>query len=117
MLTIRRAQITAFEEALLTRWMLHHVARHFPALAPAPATISACLTRARAYGFAKPADLCRFVDLCCALGEHFERDPAFPWAAQLLHTREIADASERLDLLAGAARAQLRAAAVASRAA
>jgi hypothetical protein len=110
MLTIRTAHMTAFENGMLARWVVEHVQRHFPDLGLAPDMIAASLARGRSYGFQKPADLCRFVDLRCALGEHFDRDPRLPWAARLLNAPEIADPTERMDLLAAAARAQLRAA-------
>ena len=115
MLVIRQAQLRALEESQFQGWLIEHVRQFFPEWCARQATlgpvIAAGLARARGHGFTEAADLCRFVDLGCAFGEHFDEDVRLPWASELLHAREIIDATRRMDLLSAAARAQLSTAA------
>jgi hypothetical protein len=116
MLVIRREQMQTLEAAQFTAWVTQHVQRFFPEscakLGPA-ATAQAVadgLARAREYGFSEPADACRFVDMVFALGPEFDRDPALPWAAELLAADDVTDPTERMDLLTLATKNHLRAA-------
>lgn len=111
MLVIRQAQLHALEESRFQAWMIEHVQQFFPECCAQPATlapvIAAGLARARGYGFTEAADLCRFIDLGCTFGDHFDEDARLPWAAELLNAPDITDATRRMDLLSAAARAQL----------
>ncbi|MFT3857480.1 MAG: hypothetical protein QM742_08290 [Aquabacterium sp.] len=115
MLVIRNPQMRAFEEAAFAEWLMRHLHRHFPqqcqAMGPARLQqhVEASLERARSFGFDRPADLCRFVDLTMTFGADFAHDAALPWAAELLSAADIPDPGTRMDLLVAAAARHLNA--------
>ena len=44
-------------------------------------------TRALHYDFRSEKDVCKYLNLMFTFGRDFDRDPAFPWAAELLNTK------------------------------
>ena len=67
------------------------------------AFIAKGMRTARGYGFVTAEDICQYIDLMCALGPDFDRDPAISWARDLLTDPGIAEPAVRMDLLVDAA--------------
>jgi hypothetical protein len=105
MLTIRREQIQVFHDAVLQRWLVDHLAFHFPSLAGQEASLATlAIERARRWNFQAAAHVAQVANLLALLGPDFESDPRHAWAASVLASN--ADAEARITrLLEGAERA------------
>ena len=102
MLTIRPEQIAVFSEAEVQKfedWTLAHLKRFFPkecaesGEARIRRRIRDGTNRAATYGITSKRDVCKFIDLIMMLGPHFESDPRFPWAMEILE-RAVDSASK-----------------------
>jgi hypothetical protein len=60
--------------------------------------VRAAMDRAKSRKLVEDYDLCRFVDLTFLLGEDFEADERFPWAARTLDDDGLT-AAEKMDRL------------------
>ncbi|WIG98645.1 hypothetical protein [Myxococcus sp. SDU36] len=92
-LVIRQVQheaFTAAAEGTFVRRIEDRLRRFWPhtceTLGPAGLTarVTLGLERARAHGASRTADLERYLNLMFLLGEHFDTDPALPWARAYL---------------------------------
>jgi hypothetical protein len=55
------------------------------------------IPRAKKYGLMSEQQVMRFVDATFLLGEHFENEPGYEWAAEILHNENLgADEKSRL---------------------
>ena len=101
MLVIRAAQMAALEQA---RWdafvdtACAYASAHWPHEPEPRARVERALARGRGHGLVAEFDLLRWVGLDLALGADFERDPARPWAAEVLGARAYAP-GPKVDLL------------------
>ena len=120
MVMIRRAQMTAFQDAALRdfeRRMVLHLSQTFPAVceplgdAGVRESIQYGMQRAGSYGIAAERDVCKYIDLMFVFGRDFDKDPSLPWAAGILHDDDLGDASKRMEALSDAGLAHLHAAA------
>ena len=62
------------------------------------ARLHAASDRAKLYGLTTEQEVMRFADTGFACGEHFDRDPALPWAREILQN-PAAPAAERASRL------------------
>jgi hypothetical protein len=98
-----RAFDQAVQENLECR-LVTHVERMFPAefarlgKRAVEQRVRAALDRAKGRKLVEDYDLCRFVDLTFLLGEGFEADERFPWAARTLDDDGLT-AAEKMDRL------------------
>jgi hypothetical protein len=103
-----RAFDQAVQENLECR-LVTHVERTFPGefaklgKRAVEQRVQAALDRAKGRKLVEDYDLCRFVDLTFLLGEGFEADERFPWAARTLDDDGLTAAAkmDRLCRLAG----------------
>jgi hypothetical protein len=95
--TIRQGHVLAFarrDSQNFEDWMTAHVQRVFPQAATAmPDTalrqlIRTGIDRAAASGIKSKRDVCKYIDLMLLLGDSFESDDRFPWAAKILGRQE-----------------------------
>lgn len=106
MLAISRAQVDALAVHARKHFedrVLDHLRPLFPALfaalgdADMRIVVEEGACRANDHGFLAECDVCRYVDLMCALGWDFDEE--LPWAAQILAAggtmRELWDGAER----------------------
>lgn len=105
MLTIRRVQEAAFQEASDRQFqerLLVHVRTYFRVdyellgEAQIRKVIEHGLRSAARHGLQTRGQCCRYLDLILALGSHFDRDPLLPWAAAAL--TQGASGTRALDL-------------------
>lgn len=116
MLTIRRAQIQVFREAMLACVLADleaHVRRHFPAVADKAETsllrlLHAVVDRALDLGLETPEHLCRYVNLAAALGWDFDTAAEHAWLVELLRDASIPSVSHRLRLVGEEVERRLR---------
>ncbi len=94
MLTIRDAQIAALERALDARTderICTYLRDIWPGRCESMGAgglrrfAAACREKARGYGAVQWGDVARFAGVALFLGADFDRDPAFPWAREILH--------------------------------
>ena len=106
MLAISRAQVDALAVHARKHFearVLDHLRPHFPALFAAlggdemRVVVEEGARRANDHGFLAERDVCRYVDLMCALGWDFDEE--LPWAAEILGgggtIEELWDGAER----------------------
>ena len=62
--------------------------------------IHTAVQRAYSHGMAREADVLRYVNLTFCLGERFDEDPRYPWAAAFLKAAGV-PSSTRMDQLCG----------------
>ena len=106
MLTISRAQVDALAVHARKHFearVLDHLRPHFPALFAALGeeemriVVEEGARRANDHRLVAERDVCRYLDLMCALGWDFDED--LPWAAEILVSggtmRELWDGAER----------------------
>lgn len=117
MLTIRKEQLDAlgmerrrdFEDRLM-----QHIAKFFPHAAvhkdreAAGEFIRLGCHRAAGYGFRSEREVCKYIDLMCAVGPNFDTDPQHRWATELL-ARANMDSKARMNALVNAAAERCRA--------
>lgn len=96
-LVMRRPQVEALARATFDRFVtsaVAHVERFFPgpyaALGPAEVErgVRHALARARAHGLETERELLGYVTLVFYFGRDFDRDPALPWAREILASGE-----------------------------
>jgi hypothetical protein len=96
---IRGEQLAAFaglKQATFQRRMEQHLLERFSrhllrlrvARSEIPTLVRQGLERARAYGLEYEFDLKRYVECLALLGRDFDRDPACPWAREILTRRD-----------------------------
>lgn len=66
--------------------------------------------RAKFYGIAAEPDVCKYLAIMLQLGNDFDRDPRYPWAARTLNDAGLGDPSARVSRLAAEALEALAAA-------
>ena len=113
MLTLSDRQMRAMETYALRQSLLPVLRRHFTEKALElgtrfPAAVDAALARAAEHGFRENGDLSKYAMLEFALHPAFDRDPAMPWAADILGAGDIPTPGMRMDLLLTAACDALR---------
>jgi hypothetical protein len=94
MLVIRKAQMTAFQQAALLRFeneMVAHSQDFAPELSKALGeaqlrlAVRGAMARADGYGFTNRGPIRLFIELMFLFGGGFDTDPQYPWAASILH--------------------------------
>ena len=107
MLTIRKVQIDVIQESArkrLTTRIATCLRMHWTADFEEYGTeycvqlIERAIDRANGYCFFTDREIARFVNLVFFLGEDFESDPEFPWAASILGNSKLNN-RHKLDLL------------------
>jgi hypothetical protein len=82
-----------------------HLREHFPqrmmgiAEQTAREFIQFCIERARGYGIQSERDVVLFVNVALALGQRFDEDPRFKWAADILVDEFIVTPAARVEEL------------------
>lgn len=106
MLTIRKDQLDAFQQASLAsfeREMVAHSKEFSPEICHAVgdeqvrSAVSNAGTRARGYGFTNRGPIRLFLEMTILLGHGFDSDPQYPWAANILRSNE--DQMQRAEAL------------------
>jgi hypothetical protein len=106
-LVIRRAQMEALRrhalepfQALLTWRLRTSFTAQTQALSDAAleALVWAGIDRANGYGITAEPDVAGFVELMVCHGTDFDRDPAMPWAGEILNSPELDDATKMASL-------------------
>ena len=96
MLTIRPEQLVVLSQPQVKRfedWMLAHLKKFFPKESEVAGesglreTIQHGIKQAATYGITTERDVCKYIDLMIVLGRDFDQDEKFPWAGQILKTR------------------------------
>jgi hypothetical protein len=108
MLTIRREQMEALEEAQKHQFALEMV-EHLHSYSPTHAArigdpelyqvARSGLARAEQYGLTLRGPVRLFIELMVLLGSHFDTDPQYPWAAEILNDRSTSDEMTRANVL------------------
>lgn len=108
MLMIRKEQKKAFEDAALRRFesdMERHIKQFVPYQSKSIGDhavrkiIQNGILRAKDYNFTNRGTVCLFIEIIFILGGHFDSDPQYSWAADILSDIEITDQMERADRL------------------
>lgn len=87
--------------------MVFHIARYFPARfilmgeTAALATVRLAIDRARGHGMVMKRDVCLYLNCMVVLGSHFDQDPKFAWAKELLGPADGGSPSERMTRVNG----------------
>jgi hypothetical protein len=112
MLTIRKEQITVFEQAALRNFedqMLEHLKgftpRHYAILGEPGVrqVIRLGIERAGQYGLTSRGPVRFYIELIFMVGSDFDTDPQLPWAAEILNDSAIVNQMGRADRLYEAA--------------
>ena len=107
MFILRKAQITAFQQAAVTDFeerMAAHLREIFPheaadrGVAALRALIRRGIDRAARHDIHQEYGACLYLHLMLALGEQFDDDPKIPWARAALTEPDL-DASLRIERL------------------
>jgi len=107
MLTIRNSQmrvITAPKIEAFVERVRHHLAKCFPDAYRAigggamAAHIRHGIERATRYGFASQREIVLYINLMFVFGSDFDKDPDFPWAADILDDNTLPQ-SQRMEKL------------------
>ncbi len=110
MLVIRADQMKVFEQAALQGFendMAAHLGKFSPPLCQAIGdeqlhkTIRFGIGRAESHGFTFRGPVRFYLELMFLLGSHFDTDPQYPWAAEILQDQDSLPQMERADLLYG----------------
>lgn len=108
MFTLRERQVEAFTDEALARFadrMVRHALAHFPEHLRAAgepgirALIHDAHRNAARYGLDSERSVCLYLNSMLVFGAGFDRDPVYPWAAEVLHSEHISQRA-RADLLA-----------------
>jgi hypothetical protein len=108
MLVIRTVQMDVLRQARwreFTNAAIRHCRQHFPEMCAwlgeqdTPATVSAALQQAAAYGFEDARDLLKFLNLTFTFGPQFDQ---LPWAEEILTDPDYLPGT-RIDVLTAAA--------------
>ena len=117
MIAVRDAQIkemAAGRRASFIDRMVVHLRTHFPKHSEkvdeptARRVIEYGITQAAAYGIETERDVCKFITLMWAFGHNFDRNPALPWAAEILGNQIYLTGTERIEALYAAAKTRVR---------
>jgi|ERR1019366_2191180 hypothetical protein len=115
MLTIRKEQMAVFSQEEARKFeerMLVHLRKFFPkeceagGAAQLRETVKHGLKRAGSYGITAERDVCKYIDLMIVFGCDFDMDKQYPWAGEILETRNSPAA--KLAVLLEAAKKKLR---------
>ena len=108
MFVIRNTQMEVFRASALQKFegeMMEHVASFFPhhyrsmGEEATLSTIRLGYDRAKSYGFRTRRSVCLYLTNMLMLGSHFDCDPQYPWASEILNDKMEQDPKERIDLL------------------
>ena len=108
MFVIRREQMDAFRAAALRSFedeMVEHLATFSPPLFKAVGeeqmrkAIRLGITRADGYGFTHRGPVRLYLELMLLFGSHFDTDPQYPWANQVLTNRDALPQMQRAERL------------------
>ncbi len=104
MLVIRSAQMEVFEQAALRNFeneMVAHLAEFSPLLFKAVGeeqmrqAIQFGIDRAGSYGFTLRGPVRLYLELMLLFGSHFDTDPQYPWAAEILTDQDSGPQMQR----------------------
>ena len=108
MLVIRPKQMEVFKQAALRSFeqeMVAHLAEFSPPLFKAVGegqmsqTIQFGIDRAGSYGFTFRGPVRFYLELMLLFGSHFDTDPQYPWAAEILTNQDAGPEMQRADRL------------------
>lgn len=108
MLTIKKEQQQAFSNHYLKKFedeMVEHVKEYFPnhfismQEKSTRNTIQYAHIRAKKYDMITQRNVCLYLNNMLVLGSHFDNDPQYPWANEILIDKNINDPSKRADKL------------------
>jgi len=108
MLAIRGEQMKVFEDAALRSFkeeMLTHLRDFSPPLfktageAQMRAAIDLGISRAATYGFTFRGPVRLYLELMLLFGSHFDTDPQYPWAGQILVDLNFGSQMQRAEML------------------
>jgi hypothetical protein len=94
MLTIRKEQMQAFEQAAMNRFedeMVVHGKEFSPRLCTVigdeqvRTAVRSAIERCRGYGFTNRGSIRLFIELMLLFGSAFDTDPQYSWASEILH--------------------------------
>ncbi|HPS79261.1 MAG TPA: hypothetical protein PLS53_13970 [Thermoanaerobaculaceae bacterium] len=113
---LRREHVRALDATMLGSFELRataHLRRCFPEVVGKASDdqmlelVRFGIERARSHGIDLECDVLRYLDLMCVFGVDFDRDPACPWAAQVLGDPQTAGSTLRTNTLMAAAKSSL----------
>lgn len=108
MLKIRKEHWDALAEAAMRDFesrLEAHLRQHLPEKCAAMErrelreAIRRAVGQARSYGLVAERDISLFVNLAFVLGANFDRNPKYPWAAEILKDPALKDAETRITRL------------------
>jgi hypothetical protein len=111
MLEIRKEQAEAYHHVMVEDFVqrgLKHVRKHLAGESrecsddEVRRRIREGIPRAAQYGLASEQQVIFYVDTSFLLGEHFDRDPQYPWAAEILRSTKLTG-DEKASVLFGTA--------------
>ena len=104
MFKVRKEQMEAYREGALRDFedrVLTHLRKFYPAEHAALGEeqirrlVRYGVARARSHGFTSERAACIYIDVMFAFGRDFDRDPALPWANQVLSREDLDGPRER----------------------
>lgn len=107
MFVLQARQMSALALRTFEGDMVFHIARYFPARSimmgepAALATVRLAIARARGHGLVMKRDVCLYLNCMVVLGSHFDEDPKFSWATDLLGHTDGVSPSERMTRVNG----------------
>jgi hypothetical protein len=108
---IRAEQMQAFSNAATADFenrLAAHLHRFFPEAcqsleeAGVRERIRYGISAAGTYDIMAERDVCKYIDVMFTLGWHFDRDPQFPWAYEILTDASVEDPAARIESLCDA---------------
>lgn len=109
MLTIRRAQLSVFEQDSMARFeaaLMQHLRRAWPRECRLAGSdeqlllaVRRMVKRARTHGYTTERQLTLFALCVVSLGMGFDNDPQFAWAADALTNEALEDPTQRIEAL------------------
>lgn len=108
MLSIRKEQYEELGKVTFRQFeeeMAEHLKKYFPKYCEIYGeplirkVIRSGAERAEVYGFITKRDTPLFIDLMLLLGSHFDEDPQYPWAADILNSKSLQNPMDKADTL------------------
>lgn len=108
MLKIRREQMKVFEGAALRNFedeMVAHSKKFSPKMCEVIGdeqvylAVHSGIDRSLSYGFTNRGPARFFVEMMFLFGSHFDTDPQYPWASEILHDKQTSDQMKRSERL------------------
>jgi hypothetical protein len=114
MLVIRAEQMKALADSQQRLWMIDYLVASYPEKArelgvALSQLVETAAKQATSRGFEDPEEILKYVHVAFLLGEGFEANPSYAWAAEILDSPKFKNPRARLRALEDAALKSLKA--------